>query len=145
MSVHASQRSSTAARSTHDASPRGEGWLTFAGTMLMVLGTVNVIEGIGAISRSSFFIGNAHYVFGDLRTWGWVALFVGVGQGLTGLGIMVRNQLARWAGVAFALANAFVQLLSIPAYPFFSLALFAVDILVLYGLIAYGSRDPRAA
>ena len=31
-------------------------------------------------------------------------------------------------------------LLSIPAYPFWSLAIFAVDILIIYGLAAYGGR-----
>jgi hypothetical protein len=123
---------------------RGYGWLIFAGSMLMMLGILNVIEGIAAIDNSRFFVGNAHYVFGDLNTWGWVAVCLGVAQGLTGFGIFVQNQLARWVGVAVAGLNAIAQLLFIPAYPFWSLALFAVDILVVYGLIAYGGR-PRAA
>jgi hypothetical protein len=32
------------------------------------------------------------------------------------------------------------QLLSIPAYPFWSLAIFAIDIVAIYGLVAYGKR-----
>ena len=36
--------------------------------------------------------------------------------------------------------NAIIQLLFIPAYPFWSLALFTLDILVIYGLIAHGKR-----
>ena len=123
----------------------GYGWLTFAGTMLLLLGTLNFIEGIAAISKSHFFIGNAHYVFGDLKTWGWVVLFVGAAQLLIGLGIFVRNQYARWAGVAVAGLNAIAQLLFIPAYPFWSLALFAIDVLVIYGLVAYGVRSPGPA
>ena len=53
---------------------RVSGWVAFAGTLLLVLGTLNIIEGIAAIGRAHFFVANAHYVFGDLKTWGWVAL-----------------------------------------------------------------------
>jgi hypothetical protein len=104
-----------------------------------------VIEGIAAIGRSHFFTSNAHYVAGDLRAWGWAVLGLGACQGLACVGIFVKNQPARWAGVAFAGLNAIAQLLFIPAYPFWSLALFAVDILVIYGLTAYGGRQAREA
>ena len=52
----------------------------------------------------------------------------------------MRNRLARWLGVIFAAGNAVTALLMMPAYPFWSLCIFAVDILVIYGLIAYGRR-----
>jgi hypothetical protein len=32
----------------------------------------------------------------------------------------------------------------IPAYPFWSLAIFSLDILAIYGLVAYGSRMAKA-
>ena len=35
-------------------------------------------------------------------------------------------------------------LLSIPAYPFWSLTVLALDVLIIYGLAAYGG-DPRLA
>jgi hypothetical protein len=50
----------------------------------------------------------------------------------------------RWFGVAVAMCNAIAQLLFIPAYPFWSLTLFTVDILVIYGLIAHGKRTAAA-
>jgi hypothetical protein len=46
----------------------------------------------------------------------------------------------RWIGVAIAAGNAILQLLFMPAYPFWSLCLFTLDILVIYGLIARGRR-----
>jgi hypothetical protein len=124
---------------------RGWGWIGFAAVILGLLGTVNFIEGIAAIGKSSFFVGNAHYVFGDLNTWGWVVMLIGIAQGLTAIGIAAKNQFARWTGVAMASLNALAQLLFIPAYPFWSLSLFALDVLVLYGLIAYGGRIDRSA
>ena len=119
---------------------RGYGWVMFAGTVLALVGTLNIIEGIAAVSRSHFFVANAHYVFGDLKSWGWTVLIIGAIQLLTGFGVLMKNQLARWAGVTFAALNAIAQLLMIPSYPFWSLTLFAVDILIMYGLIAYGGR-----
>jgi hypothetical protein len=123
---------------------RGNGWITFAGVLLLTLGTLNVIDGIAAISRSHFYVGNAHYVFGDLRTWGWVALCLGALQLLVGLGVFAKNQFARWTGVVVLSLNAIAQLLMMPAYPFWSMSIFAIDILAIYGLVAYGKRIAEA-
>ena len=77
---------------------------------------------------------------GSLKTWGWFVLCIGVVQFVVGLGVFVKNQLARWIGVIVLGGNAVVQLLMIPAYPFWSLAIFAVDIVAMYGLISHGHR-----
>lgn len=123
--------------------PRASGWMMFAGVMLLVLGCTNTIEGVAAVTGSHFFTARAHYLFGDLNTWGWVIWVIGVTQGLTGVGILVKNQFARWLGVAFAVANTFAQMLTIQAYPAWSLALWSLDILVIYALVAHGARTYR--
>jgi hypothetical protein len=119
---------------------KGSGWVTFAGVLLVLLGTMNVIDGIAAIGRSHFYVANAHYMFGDLRTWGWIALCIGVLELLVGLGVFARNQFARWAGVGVLTFNTVAQLLMIPAYPLWSLSIFAIGILAIYGLSVYGDR-----
>jgi hypothetical protein len=126
---------------------RGEGaWMVvFAAVLLGMLGLFNVIDGIAAIARSSVFIGNAHYVFGDLRTWGWVALILGGLQVLASIGVLAGNQVARWTGVALIGLNSIGQMFFIPAYPFWSLMIIAVDVVALWGLCAYGSRDNLAS
>jgi hypothetical protein len=104
---------------------RGFGWMVFAGALLLILGCTNIIEGIAAVSGSHFFAANAHYLIGDLNSWGWVVWLVGIAQGLTAVALLVKNQFARWLGVVFACLNALAQLLMIQAYPFWSLALLA--------------------
>jgi len=141
MSVHATPQPTAAEQyAAYAEDDRGYGWVVFSGVLLLLLGTMNVIEGIAAIGNAHFFTANAHYVFGDLKTWGWIVLCIGVLQLAVGLGVYVKNQFARWAGVAVLSANALAQLLMIPAYPFWSLALFTLDILAIYGLVAYGKR-----
>jgi hypothetical protein len=118
--------------------------VVFAAVLLGMLGVFNVIDGIAAVARSSVFIGNAHYVIGDLRTWGWVALILGVLQALASIGVLAGNQIARWTGVALIGLNAIGQMFFLPAYPFWSLMIIATDVVALWGLCAYASRDNLA-
>jgi hypothetical protein len=113
----------------------------FAAVVLGMLGALNLIYGIAAVADSSFFVGDARFVLSGLNTWGWVLIFVGAAQGLTALGVWARWIGVRWVGVAIAVLNAMIQMIAMPAYPFWSLCLIALDVLVIYGLIAYGSRS----
>jgi hypothetical protein len=124
--------------------PQGYGWVVFAAIMIMIAGTLNFIYGVAAISNSHFYGGNTHFVISDLNTWGWVVLLLGVVQFCASLGILVQAAWARWTGVAVASVNAIVQLVFLPAAPFLSLTVFALDVLVVYGLVAYGGRLERA-
>lgn len=126
--------------STYTDVDRGSGWITFAGVVIMIAAILNIIDGIAAISKSSFYVADARYILSDLNTWGWVMLGLGVLQMVVGFGIWAGNQLARWTGIAVVSLNALAQLLFVPAYPFWSLSIFALDILVLYGLAAHGGR-----
>jgi hypothetical protein len=119
---------------------RSYGWVLFAGVLLLMLGTLNFIEGIAAISNSHFFVSNTHYIAGSLNTWGWVVLSIGVVQLLVGVGVFAKNQFSRWTGVIILGLNSIAQLLLIPAYPFWSLSIFALDILAIFALVAYGAR-----
>jgi hypothetical protein len=115
--------------------------VVFAAVLLGMVGFFNVIDGIAAIARSHVFVLNAHYVIGDLRAWGWVALILGALQILAMLGVLAGNQAARWFGVAIIGLNAINQLLFVPSYPFWSLMIIAIDVVALWGLCAYGSRE----
>ena len=120
--------------------PPGYGWVVFAGIMIMLAGTINVIYGIAAIAESRFYVANTHFVVSDLKTWGWVVLLLGVFQMLVAVGIWMQSAWARWTGVVLAGLNAIAQLVFIPAYPWLSLAVFTLDVLVIYGLVMHGKR-----
>jgi len=122
------------------AEGRGYGLLIFASVMLLVAGFWNLIQGITGIARSHVYVANAHYVFGGLRSWGWVMLILSILMLLAGIGVLIGNQLARWFGVAVLGLDAIAHMFFIPAYPFWSLTIIALDVVALYGLCAYGSR-----
>ena len=133
------------ARGTGRRLGEGYGLIVFASVLLVILGCFNLIYGIAAIANSHVFVANAHYVFGDLRTWGWITLVIGALQLLAAAGVVAGNQLARWFAVLVLGLNAIDQMFFIPAYPFWSLMIIAVDVVALYGLCAYGSRANLAA
>ena len=122
---------------------QGEGYwmIVFAVALLVTVGFFNLIDGIAAIANSHVFIANAHYVVGDLRLWGWIVLILGVLQIIAAIAILAGSQAARWFAVVVIGLNAIGQMLFIPAYPFWSLLIIAVDIVALWGLCAYGSRE----
>jgi hypothetical protein len=139
VSVGYEQRSAPAGGRYEDEET-ARGWLVFASVMLGLAGIFNIIDGIVALSKSKFFVQDATYVFSDLRTWGWIVLVLGIVQMLAAFAVVNRSQWARWFGIGVAGVNAIAQLVWVPAYPFWSLTMFAVDILVIYGLAVYGSR-----
>ena len=122
---------------------QGEGYwmIVFAVALLVTVGFFNLIDGIAAIANSHVFIANAHYVVGDLRAWGWVVLILGALQVIAAVAVLAGSQAARWFAVVVIGLNAIGQMLFIPAYPFWSLLIIAVDVVALWGLCAYGSRE----
>ena len=121
------------------------GWVTFAAILLLIGGTLNVIYGIAAIGDSSFFVGDARFIVSDLNTWGWIALGVGLLM-VIGAGSLWRGGLfGRLMGLGAASLSAIAALLSIPAYPFWSLAIFALDIVIIHQIAAHGTEGRGAA
>ena len=123
---------------------KGFGWLVFAATMLGLAGVFSMIDGIVALSNARFFTANAHYVFSDLRTWGWITLIVGVVVTLAAFGVFSGSQVARWFGIVIAGLSAIGAALFAQAYPLWTLIIFGVDVLVIYALAVYGGRREMA-
>jgi len=122
-----------------DQSVRGAGWAMFAAILLFLAGTWNFIDGILAISKSHVYTVNAHYVFSDLKTWGWIVLILGIIQLCAGAALLNGSTWAVWFAIIVAGLNAIGQLMFIPAYPFWALAMFTLDIFIIFGLATYNS------
>ena len=131
----------TAGEARRHAEGHGYGLVLFASILLVVVGCFNAIYGIAAIAQSHVFTPNAHYVFANLRAWGWITLILAILQLLAAGGVLAGNQAARWFAVVVIGLNAIDQMFFIPAYPFWSLTIIAMDIVALWGLCVYGSRQ----
>ena len=123
---------------------RGVGRAIFAAVFLGIGGVLNIIYGIAGISKSHVFTSHAHYVFGDLKSWGWVTLIIGVLELLASVSLFGGGSYGRWFGIFAAALAAIASLLAIPAYPLLGIAAFGLSLWIIHGLVLYG-EDVRAA
>ena len=123
----------------------GYGLVLFASILLFVTGCFNMVQGIAAAAGSNVFPAHTHFVFANLTTWGWITAILGALQLVAAAGVLAANQMFRWFAVIVIALNAIDQMFFIPAYPIWSLTIITMDVVALYGLCAYGSREDITA
>jgi hypothetical protein len=129
-------------RGTQDT---GAGWTSFAGVLLILIGTLNLIHGIAAVSDSKFYAGEHKFVFSNLHFWGWVLIVLGALTLVAAASVFRGGSFGRYFGILVLGLNAISYLMAIDSFPFTALCMFALCILALYGLVQYGTREPKAA
>jgi len=121
---------------------RGGGRVVFAATLLLIVGTLNIIYGIGALDGANIFVNDQRFILTNLNTLGWVSIVLGVVQLTAGMSLMAGNTYGRVIGIAAGSLGAIEALLSIGGHnPWWSLAIFALCVYVVHGLIVF---DPDA-
>jgi hypothetical protein len=122
---------------------RGAGRVVFAAILLLLVGTLNIIYGIGALDDANFYANDTRYILTNLNALGWVLIIVGIIQLTGGFSLMAGNVYGRVIGVIAGSLGAIAALFSMgDNHPFWSLALFALCVWIVYGLIIYGSDEP---
>ena len=123
---------------------RGAGRATFAGVLLLIAGTINIVYGIGALDSANIYANDTRYIFTNLNTMGWVLIILGVIQLTGGFSLMAGNIYGRVIGLVGASLGAIGALLSIGgSNPWWSLAIFALCIYIIQGILVLG-EDERA-
>jgi hypothetical protein len=123
----------------------GAGRVIFAATILLIVGTLNIIYGIGALDGANIFAGDQRFVFTNLNTMGWVIIVLGVIQLTAGFSLFAGNTYGRVIGIIGGSLGAIAALLSIGGdNPWWSLGIFVLCIFVVHGIVIYG-EDRRAA
>jgi hypothetical protein len=117
--------------------PRGSGWLSFAAVMIGLVGVFNIIWGLVALIQDDYFVAD-ELLFADLSLWGVIYLIIGGIQLLTAGLIASRNPAGAVIGIFMASVSAIGALLSVGAYPLWSIIIMVIDGLVIYGLAVYG-------
>ena len=118
---------------------RGVGRATFAATLLLIVGTINIVYGIGALGNANIFHNGQRFVFSDLNTMGWVLIVLGIVQLAGGLSLINGNTFGRIIAIVGAGLGALGALFSISGpNPWWSLAVFFLCIYVIHGIFIYG-------
>jgi hypothetical protein len=123
---------------------RGAGRTVFAAILLLILGTLNIIYGIGALDDANAFVNQQRYVLDDLNTLGWVLIVLGAIQLIGGLSLIGGGGFGRFVGILGASLGAIGAVLSIgDGNPWWSLCVFFLCLYVIHGIFIYG--DERVA
>jgi vacuolar-type H+-ATPase subunit I/STV1 len=122
------------------------GWIVFAGTMMMLVGVFHVFEGIIALFRNQVLVvpQGGLVVTVSFTQYGWTQLIVGLIIFAAGLGVFTGRMWARALGVIVASISAIVNFAFVTAFPFWSLTMIALDIVVIYALTAHGAEMKTA-
>jgi hypothetical protein len=124
---------------------RGSGRVVFAATLLLIVGTLNIIYGIGSLDDANIFVNDQRFILTNLNTMGWVLIVLGVIQLTGGFSLMAGNTYGRVIGIIGGSLGAIGALLSIGGnYPWWSLGIFALCIYIVHGILVFG-EDERAA
>ena len=125
---------------------RGAGRTAFAAILLLIVGTLNVVYGIGALDDANIFVNDTRFILNDLNTMGWVLIVLGLIQLTGGFSLLAGNAYGRVIGIIGGSLGAIGALLSIGgAFPWWSLAIFFLCIYVVSGIVAYGEDEHRPA
>ena len=73
---------------------------------------------------------------------GWITLIIGILEMLASLSLFGGGEYGRWFAIVVGALAALGALLSIPAYPLWSIAIFALSLWIIYGLVIYGEPEP---
>jgi hypothetical protein len=127
---------------------RTSGWKGFAAIMLVIVGCLNIFNGLVAITQTNYIrrqTGGLLPITNNVKTWGWVAVILGIIVVLAGLAVLSGATWARVVGILVASGNLIFQFGFLGGNPFWSFTMIVIDILVIYGLAAHGGRDYEAA
>jgi hypothetical protein len=123
---------------------RGAGRVVFAAIILLIVGTLNIVYGFGALDDASYFVNDTRFVLTNLNTLGWVLIILGVIQLTAGFSLMAGRAYGRVIGIIAGSLGAIGALLSIGgSNPWWSLAIFALCVAVVHGIVVFG-EDERA-
>ena len=117
---------------------RGRGWAAFAAVLFLVAGVFSIVQGIAFLANDDYFVAD-ELLFGDLSMWGTLYLILGAIQLLTALLIWRGSVMGTLLGIALAGLSAVNALLSVGAYPIWSLIILALDGVIIYALTVYGT------
>jgi hypothetical protein len=125
------------------ASPAATGGMYLAGTLLVLAGIWGFFVGLTGILKGAFYTTVPTYTFTySIKSWGWTHLIIGIVVFAVGVCLLLGQRWARYVGVFLAVVDAVANFLFLPYYPLWSIIVIAIDVFIIWALLAVGRRQP---
>jgi hypothetical protein len=118
---------------------RHSGWMVFTAVFLVVVGVMNLIWGIAALSNEDYFIQD-DLLWSKLNTWAWIAIVAGALQLLGGWLVFGRHVLGQAIALVVAGIGVIVHFLALGAHPIWSVTALVVNGLILWAVTVHGDE-----
>jgi hypothetical protein len=123
-----------------DISGWAVGGIAFAGTVMVMVGAFQIIEGIVAIANDNFYVALHNYTFNlDVTAWGWIHLIMGVILLVTGFGLFARSTWAGVVGIVVCTLSAVSNFFFLPHYPIWAVTVIALNVWIIWALTRPGA------
>jgi len=115
------------------------GMLTFAGVMLVIVGSFNLLDGVIALVKDDYLRAD-QLLFGDLSAWGFWWIFVGLLLLWAGFQVINRKEAGLGLGIGLAGLNIFTQLMFLNVVPGWAISIMVLDVIVIWALCAHADE-----
>lgn len=121
------------------------GFAIFAGFLMILSGTFQIIQGLAAAFNGDFYVVAPNYIYSfDVTTWGWIHVIIGIIIALAGVAIFSGSAWGRTIGIILALISATANFFYIPYYPIWSIIIITLDIVIIWALAGYSPEEAGA-
>jgi hypothetical protein len=116
-------------------------WRLFAGTILLLLGLTNVLDGLVAIINADVFEQNLAgsptlAIINRIEAWGWLLLIIGLAMAVTSVSVLAGVMSARLVGIVIAGIDLVLQFAYLAHFPPWSMMMIFLAVLVIFALAA---------
>jgi hypothetical protein len=117
------------------------GWLYFAACLMLLAGIFQGFAGLVAMFKDSVYVVNqSHLVVFDYTQWGIIHLILGIVLVLSSLSLFAGQMWGRIVGVILATLSAIANFAFLQAYPWWSITVIILDVLIIYAITMHGSE-----
>ncbi len=117
------------------------GWIYFAAVAMIISGILNIINGLVAVFNDDWVLFDSREtLLLDISGWGWLHILMGIVVLVSGIGITKGHVMARIVAVVGVSISVIANFVFLPAFPFWSIVIIIVDMLILWALIVHGDE-----
>jgi len=125
-----------------DTTATQHGWASFTVLFLFIVGVMNVLWGIAALSAEQNF-SERGLVFSNLDTWGWIVLAIGLFEMLGAALVHNRHPLGVVIALTVASFGLLAHFVAIGAYPLWSVLMMVMNALILWAVTVHNDEFQR--